>query len=144
MLFRSQFPNLNKDTYTHEGFGKMFDVYTISNEELTKVRGLKAVYSFGNTRLEAESALPVFENISFNGNNFSAEWSGLIYIPNYCAAVFENRGNVVAALEIGGNRVEPGSEVRLAKGLHSIKIKAVKKQESDKLKIQLRDRKSVV
>lgn len=136
--WETQFPNIKKDTYSHEGFGKMFDVYTISNEEIARVRGLKAVYSYGNIRKEAENQIPGFDNRPFSSSSFSAEWSGLIYIPYYCAVVFENRGNVAASLEIGGNRVEKGSEVRLAKGLHNIKIKAVKRQETDKLKIQMR------
>ncbi|HRQ45062.1 MAG TPA: glycosyltransferase family 39 protein, partial [Candidatus Goldiibacteriota bacterium] len=115
-IWKEMYPDAKFETVEHTGFGKMFDVLLISNEEIKKMRGLKGV--IGGT--PAANAVPGAEGIKPAPYTISLE--GKVMVPYYCEAVFGNTGNARISYTVDGIALKEKESIRLAKGMHNIRV----------------------
>ncbi len=126
------------DSYSHEAFGKFFDVALIKNEDIKKVRGLKATYIYNDKTKEiTENEIPEFKEDKKLKIPYKVTWEGCILIPYYSKIFFKNEGNVDFDIRIDNNKILFNEQYKLAKGFHNIKIITQRKNISDFFKIGL-------
>jgi len=115
-LWKEMYPEAKFDSISHPGFGKMFDVLMIQNEEIKKMRGLKGTIAgraVVNAVPGAGDAKPAPYTISLEGK---------VMVPYYGAAVFGNTGNARVNYAVDGIALKERESIRLAKGMHNIRI----------------------
>ncbi len=132
-------PGVIFDSFSHEAFGKFFDVALIKNEDIKKVRGLKATYMYYNDKTKEikENEIPEFKEDKKLKIPYKVIWEGCILIPYYSKVFFKNEGNVDIDIWIDNNKILFNEQYKLAKGFHNIKIITQRKNINDFLKIGL-------
>ncbi|PKL92489.1 MAG: hypothetical protein CVV21_01665 [Candidatus Goldiibacteriota bacterium HGW-Goldbacteria-1] len=129
-IWKQMYPNAAFDTFSHPGFGKMFDVLMIQNADIAAMRGLSGRVA-GNS---VNNALPVF-NAEDNGKvPYNITLEGKVLIPYYADCYFGNTGTAKVSYTIDGISVNDSNQkIRLAKGFHNIRITGSRKSVSDTL-----------
>ncbi len=136
--WKNLIPGVTFDSFSHEAFGKFFDVALIKNEDIKKVRGLKGTYIYNDkTKETIENEIPVFSPEKQLKLPYKVIWEGCILIPYYCNAVFKNEGNVDSEIWIDNNKINFNEIYKLAKGFHNIKITTQRKSINDIFRVGL-------
>lgn len=136
--WKNLIPGITFDSFSHEAFGKFFDVALIKNEDIKKVRGLKGTYIYNDkTKETVENDLPLFKSEKQSKIPYKVIWEGCILLPYYCNAVFRNEGNTDSEIWIDNNKIVFNDYYKLAKGFHNIKIVTQRKSITDVFRLGL-------
>jgi len=147
--WQMKFPGAKAETITHrhfvksmksdaEGFGKFFDSLLISNADIQAKRGLTGLYDYKNgSKQTVNNDALEFAADNANKAPYKVTWDGDVYIPLYGDGYFMVSGHAGIKLFIDNRKIEIGTTYKFARGLHKIKVEAVRETANDTFGLSL-------
>lgn len=131
--------HFNKKLKEGEGFGKFFDSVEISNEQIKNIQNLKGIYKNKSGIFAIiEKDLPELTNKFDDKLPYEVNWDGQIFIPFYGDVSFNKTGAADVKLFINDIKIEFNNFYRISRGIHNVKIIAVKNQLSNNFNLNFK------